>query len=81
MLMHRSNHQEQLAQTVLETTQTTAKRIVNGWIFTLLVVFIALRLTAYLSLYGCLGVLLLLVPGFALYKSWKPWIRYIFTGE
>ncbi len=66
---------------VKEAIQRTAKRIVAGWVMTLLSCFIALRLGAYLSVYGFLGLMLLLVPAFALYQAWKPWIRYVFYGE
>jgi hypothetical protein len=69
------------AQSIVENTEKTAKRIVNGWVLTVFAIFIALRLASYLGVYGCLGLILLLVPAFALYQSWKPWIRYIFMGE
>jgi hypothetical protein len=61
--------------------KTVANRILNGWLLTILSCFIALRLIAYLGTYGCFGILILLIPGFALYKSWQPWIRYIFWGD
>jgi hypothetical protein len=66
---------------VVEHIQKTAKRIVNGWVLTILAGFIALRLASYLGVYGCLGLILLLVPAYALYKGCQPWIRYIFRGE
>ncbi len=66
---------------VAENIQKTAKRIVNGWGLTILAGFIALRLASYLGVYGCLGLILLLVPAYALYKGCEPWIRYIFRGE
>jgi hypothetical protein len=58
-----------------------SKRIVGGWLMSILSCFIALRLGSYFGVYGFFGVILLLVPGFALYQGWKPWIRYIFFGE
>jgi hypothetical protein len=61
--------------------QQISKRIVGGWVMTILSCFIALRLGSYFGVYGFFGLILLLVPGFALYQSWKPWIRYIFFGE
>lgn len=61
--------------------QQTAQRIVGGWFMTIVGCFIALRLAAYFGVYGFFGLLLLMVPAFALYQSWKPWLRYIFFGE
>jgi hypothetical protein len=61
--------------------QQINKRIVGGWVMSILSCFIALRLGSYLGVYGLLGVMLLLVPGFALYQGWKPWVRYIFWGK
>jgi hypothetical protein len=79
--MRSEQHQIGPPENIVENTQKIAKRIVNGWILTLFACFIALRLASYLGVYGCLGLMLLLVPAFALYKSWKPWIRYVFWGE
>jgi hypothetical protein len=58
-----------------------AARMLHGWILVLLISFIALRLMAYFGAYGCFGLLLLLVPAFAIYQSWKPWVRYVLTGK
>jgi hypothetical protein len=61
--------------------QQISKRLIGGWVMTILSCFIALRLGSYLGVYGFFGAILLLVPGFALYQGWKPWVRYIFFGE
>jgi hypothetical protein len=57
------------------------KRMISAWLMSILSCFIALRLAAYLGMYGCFGLVLLLVPAVALYNGWKPWIRYIIRGE
>jgi hypothetical protein len=61
--------------------QQISQRILAGWVMTLLGTFIALRLASYFGVYGMLGLLIILVPSFALYQSWKPWLRYIFFGD
>ncbi|MFM2428872.1 MAG: hypothetical protein RLZZ511_85 [Cyanobacteriota bacterium] len=61
--------------------QQISQRILAGWVMTILGTFIALRLASYFGVYGMLGLLIILVPGFALYQSWKPWLRYIFFGD
>jgi hypothetical protein len=64
-----------------EQIQQVAKRLLGAWVMSILACFIALRLGAYLGAYGFLGLMLLIVPAFALYQGWKPWLRYIFYGE
>lgn len=66
---------------IKDNVQRTAKRIVGGWFLTIVGCFIALRLASYFGVYGFLGLMLLMVPAFALYQSWKPWLRYVFFGE
>ncbi|MBE9029703.1 hypothetical protein IQ266_08165 [filamentous cyanobacterium LEGE 11480] len=70
-----------LADNGKDYIQQIGKRIVGGWVMSILGCFIALRLGSYLGVFGFLGLMMLMVPAFALYQGWKPWLRYIFFGE